>query len=297
MENVNKYFDRILNEIEIYDPIHSKTLVESIEKRKTKSFSHLRDIVCGYFIKQNIPASQVAHDYLHMIRDMRREHYYFDIYNEYSCKSQQEAFDRVYSDVVVMSYYMNALMISQLLWVHHYDMLMFFREILRRYGEGGSNERVLDIGAGHGLFSKMIQEDMPNYQSIDIIDLSNESLGMSKMILGEEKITYYQKNIINFSTFRKYDVIILGEILEHLDMPFEVLRDVVKELLCDAGCIWITVPTNAPAIDHISLFRSKEEVFELVKKAGLEIVTSHITEANSLTHLVGVFCEKKCVQN
>jgi len=291
MENVEKYFSRILSEIKIYDPLHFKTLEESFEKRKTRSFNHLKSIICGYFIQQNISASHVAHDYLHMIRDMRREYIYFIKSNEYSCKSQQEAFDRVYSDLMVMSYYMNALMISQLLWVHHYDMLMFFREMTILNGEGG--ERILDVGAGHGLFSKMIQEYIPKFKWIDVVDLSSESLEMSKSILGDKKMSYFQEDIMSYSTFVKYDIIILGEILEHFDMPLEVLRDITNTLLCDDGVIWLTIPINAPAIDHVSLFRSKEEVFELVKKAGLEIVISHVTEANKLTHLIGVFCEKK----
>jgi hypothetical protein len=90
----------------------------------------------------------------------------------------------------------------------------------------------------------------------------------------------------------KSNVIVLGEILEHLEDPLKVLNKVSNHL-SSGGLIWITIPINAPAIDHISLFRSKEEVFALVEKAGLEIIDSCDYHAdNEITRLIGIFCSR-----
>jgi hypothetical protein len=38
--------------------------------------------------------------------------------------------------------------------------------------------------------------------------------------------------------------------------------------------LWITTPTNAPALDHVYLFNTKEEVVTLINDSGLETVAS-----------------------
>lgn len=60
-----------------------------------------------------------------MINDMRVEGIYFKKHGKYSCLNQQQAYIHVYSREEVMEYYMNALLLSQILWLHHFKMLIF----------------------------------------------------------------------------------------------------------------------------------------------------------------------------
>ena len=70
---------------------------------------------------------------------------------------------------------------------------------------------------------------------------------------------------------QRWDSIVISEVLEHLEEPERALRNVAS-LLADDGRILITTPVNCPMPDHIYLFRTPEEVLELVAAAGLEVM-------------------------
>jgi 2-polyprenyl-3-methyl-5-hydroxy-6-metoxy-1,4-benzoquinol methylase len=139
---------------------------------------------------------------------------------------------------------------------------------------------------------------------MDLVDISETSLLMTKKIIGfdSDKINYFNKDIFLFDEQSKYDFIVLGEVIEHLDQPKEILEKLTS-LLSDDGIFWITTPTNSPAIDHVYLFRNRKEVLDLVESAGLEIINSgsfiaedvdEVTaDEKKITNLVGLFCRKK----
>ncbi len=99
------------------------------------------------------------------------------------------------------------------------------------------------------------------------------------------------EEIKEYSKKQSYDLIIMGEILEHVSNPVDMLY--LASTLLDDGVIWLTVPTNAPAIDHISLFKTEQEVFDMIDKAGMQVIEHFITNADLQTKLVGAFCVKK----
>jgi 2-polyprenyl-3-methyl-5-hydroxy-6-metoxy-1,4-benzoquinol methylase len=127
---------------------------------------------------------------------------------------------------------------------------------------------------------------------------------MTKKIIGldGDKIKYIKKNIFDYEDTNKYDFIVLGEVLEHLDEPKEILVKLSK-LLKPGGLLWITTPTNAPALDHVYLFNTKVEVVTLINDSGLETVAScnYFAEdmdektalKNKITNLVGLFCKNR----
>ncbi len=62
----------------------------------------------------------------------------------------------------------------------------------------------------------------------------------------------------------------MGEVLEHVEQPFLFLRR-IKDLANQGAFIFITTAVNAPAIDHIYLFRTVDEVHDLAVTAGLKV--------------------------
>lgn len=293
MENSVTYIKRLLLAIGSQDKLHAKTLRKGMEEMRSREYWHLVGIIQAYFTFKGIKVKQIAEDYLHMVIDMRNEMKYFQQEGEYSCKSEKEAYVNYYSNPDVMRYYMNALVISHILWSHHFKMIQFFRSLTSKYGEfGNGREIILDVGAGHGLFSKTIIETMPNYKRIDVMDISDESLNMAHAFLGDDRIEYIKQDIKTFLPFYKYDIVIMGEILEHMDDPLAVLKH-ASTLLSKDGVIWITVPTNAPAIDHIYLFRNKMDVLRLIDDAGLMHICSETIDVDSQTQLIGLFCSER----
>jgi 2-polyprenyl-3-methyl-5-hydroxy-6-metoxy-1,4-benzoquinol methylase len=284
------FIGRVLKEIKRKDPFHFKQLGIGMRPILGDDFNQLHAVICNYFEQQKITPEQVATDYLHMIMDMRHEMKYFVVYDKYSCKSQTEALEKFYGKPKVMDYYLNALLVSNLLWQHHFRMLMFFKRglsILMKHDEGW----VLDIGSGHGLYSYYVSEAFPE-DFIDVVDISKASLKMAKAMMPPVDVAFYNKDIYDFKVDGKYDLVILGEVLEHLDDPLKMLN-YIKELLSSTGMLWVTVPTNAPTIDHVYLFRSEQEILKMIDDAGFNILESLTLNADRLTQLVGAFCTMK----
>jgi 2-polyprenyl-3-methyl-5-hydroxy-6-metoxy-1,4-benzoquinol methylase len=145
----------------------------------------------------------------------------------------------------------------------------------------------LDIGSGHGLYSAMVQDIFPYYQKIDILDISESSLDFTKGMLGEDRVEYHKCNLLDFNPPYKYDLVIMGEVVEHMDKPSTALRK-VKTLL--GNVLFLTAPTNAPAIDHIYLFKEYGDVARLVNRMDVVIGTTEVLKAsNGITELIGIF--------
>jgi len=297
----------LVHEIEQNDSLHSKKLkknLEQINEKQKTQFDELLNLVFNYFTELNIKPEQIAKDYLKMVNDMRREGLYFLRSGEYSCKTQSMAYDKVYSNKDIMSYYMNALLISQIFWKHHFDMFTYFKENLKNHFKEYDIINILDVGPGHGFFSFIIKNSIPSFKKIDIVDISESSLKMTERILGREnnKISYYNADIFNFDSSLKYDFIVIGEVIEHLENPVEILKK-LSDLLSDSGILWLTTPTNAPALDHIYLFKSKEEIVDLIAMSDLDVidiygcyaedVDEETARKNKVSQLIGAFCKKK----
>jgi 2-polyprenyl-3-methyl-5-hydroxy-6-metoxy-1,4-benzoquinol methylase len=309
MENNNSsflYLGKLIQEIEKQDKLHTKTIranISYVTEHYSQQLEELLGLVKSYFEMLSFGVERVADDYLKMIRDMRVEGLYFYRHGKYRCANQQIAYEYVYSKPDVMTYYMNALLVSQILWKHHFNIFMFFQETLKKINQNRDNVTILDIGPGHGFFSYLVKKEFPEYQSIDIVDISETSLEMTKKIIGfdEDKINYKLQDIFDYDGVEKYDFIVLGEVIEHLDEPELILKK-LGSLLKPEGVLWLTTPTNAPALDHVYLFNNREEVFSLVKSAGLDPVAfcnffaDDVNEEtaikNRITDLVGIFCRR-----
>ena len=93
----------------------------------------------------------------------------------------------------------------------------------------------------------------------------------------------------------------MGEVLEHVEDPVALLTR-LRTLLNDNGIIFITAPTNSPAIDHIYLFRNAQEIREVIGKANLTIVEDigiyvedvsiEVAEKLKITLMYGAFLKK-----
>jgi hypothetical protein len=63
----------------------------------------------------------------------------------------------------------------------------------------------------------------------------------------------------------------MGEVLEHVEDPGRFLSTIAR-LSGPATHIFVTTCMNAPAVDHISLFRTGKEVEDIINSSGLNIV-------------------------
>ena len=98
------------------------------------------------------------------------------------------------------------------------------------------NARVLDLGCGNGALSYDLAKKA---KSVLAIDISPVNINFANKLYSRENITFIEADILNCSSYRnKFDVVILSNILEHLEsrVPFLAsLSDV-------APCLLLRVP-------------------------------------------------------
>lgn len=206
--------------------------------------------------------------YLQMIADMNYESVRFLQTGEYSSKSFDEVNKRVYSNPQVMEYYMHGLLLSQFLWTHHYHILMYFVNIINKYGKGVS--KYLEVGGGHGLYILEAIASINKKASFDLVDISQSSIEMSQLMIGSDKVSFILSDIFKYQPTSKYDFITMGEVLEHVEDPINLLKKIYS-LLSDDGKLFLTTPTNSPTIDHIYLFKNAEEIRKVIFASGFSI--------------------------
>jgi len=207
-------------------------------------------------------------NYLRMVNDYVFEQVRFMQSGEYSCKSFEEAYKQVYSKPEVMEYYMSGLIMSQFLWKHHYDMFRFFMDNL--LSQSGDVRRYLEVGGGHGIHLLEAMQLLGDTVHYDLIDISESSIQLAKKFLREQPVYYHLQDIYDYNVAEKYDFITMGEVLEHVEEPVRLLKR-LHTMLHDSGRLFITVPGNAPAIDHIYLFHNQEHIIETAANAGFEV--------------------------
>jgi len=82
---------------------------------------------------------------------------------------------------------------------------------------------------------------------------------------------------------RNYDLIVISEVLEHLEEPSLALRKLAR-ILRPQGRVFINVPINSPSPDHIYLLTRPQEVRDLIEASGLMIESIELfpTQAKSV---------------
>jgi 2-polyprenyl-3-methyl-5-hydroxy-6-metoxy-1,4-benzoquinol methylase len=199
--------------------------------------------------------------YLKMINDMLFEQLKFRKSGKYSSSSFDEVYRKVYNNPEVMEYHILGLMISQFLWKQHFDILDFFVKGLKKHNKNVHN--YLEIGGGHGLY---VSEALNILQSSDfeLLDISPSSIEIAKKFINNDTVKYTCADIFSFVPNQTYDFVTLGEVLEHVEKPKELLTK-IHSLLSHNGILFISVPVNSPAIDHIYLFNHEDEIREMLE--------------------------------
>lgn len=193
---------------------------------------------------------------------------------EYRRSSFAEVEAEVYANAPYMANYMRGLLLSQLLWTNHARAFSYLRR--KYFPRLAAGFRHLEIGPGHGLFLHLAARTGVA-ASIEGWDVSRASLEQTRLTLGKlgdsSSIQLNLRDAVNGveeGVAGRFNSIVISEVLEHLEKPAELLTS-VRRLLAPGGRIFINVPVNSPAPDHIFLLRSPEAARSLVEKANYRV--------------------------
>ena len=226
-----------------------------------------------------------AHDY-HLTCDrVREEELFFYREGRYRLSTFAEANAEVYSNHEYMNQYVNGILITQVIWHNHTATYEMFLD--RAIGGFDRPFDYLEIGPGHGLGMAFAAE-APLCRSLEAWDVSPTSIGETKAALaklGVTKPVHMQlTNIMSADVpDRKFDLITISEVLEHLETP-DVALATLRKVVAPDGRLFVSIPINSPAPDHIYLVRHPDEVRALIEAAGFEIETMelHATQARDI---------------
>jgi 2-polyprenyl-3-methyl-5-hydroxy-6-metoxy-1,4-benzoquinol methylase len=161
----------------------------------------------------------------------------------------------------------------------------FFKSILSNITS--PSIKVLDVGGGTGWLIDIIKSIDHRVSYSQIVDLDNEA----EKIATEKGHHYFCGKIEDFDTPVKFDLVLMLNLIEHVENP-QLLLDSVSSILSNNGVAIIKTP-NFDSLDarlfrysnwggyhcprHWVLF-TKESLTHVASKAGLKVVKSMYTQ-------------------
>jgi 2-polyprenyl-3-methyl-5-hydroxy-6-metoxy-1,4-benzoquinol methylase len=236
-------------------------------------------------------------DYRWMCAEFLEEELYFRREGKYRRSTFKEAYDDVYNKPEYMARYVRGILISQLIWTPHARAFDYFRTHFLPGNEAGT--RHLEVGPGHGLFLYFASQD-PNVARLEAWDVSQSSIAATNHALKRLGVTrdvtiIEQDVLLAPARNEEFESAIISEVLEHLERP-DLALATLRKALVPGGRLFINVPVNSPAPDHIYLWTSHEEFIDFVKAQGYEIestqflpVTGHSLE-RAVKHKLSISC-------
>jgi 2-polyprenyl-3-methyl-5-hydroxy-6-metoxy-1,4-benzoquinol methylase len=200
----------------------------------------------------------------------------------YLYKNFKEVEDNVYNNPnrkLSGPWYTWALYFSQIFWVTHWNVMKFFRSVYCKTDK--ETGEALEVPTGTGIFITLFLNYNPGWRGTGV-DLSDSAIAFTKDVLSwyhiePERMSLIKDNIYTWQTEKRFDRILCGEFLEHLEDPLGVLKK-LHSLLKPDGKVFITVAVYASMIDHIYLYRSADEVRKHIREAGL-VPTQELVQA------------------
>lgn len=220
---------------------------------------------------------KLVRGYRWMCNMLVEEELFFRRHGRYRNQSFADVDEAVYQAPETMSLYMDGLLLSQVLWRQHAEGLSFYLQ--RFLPAAPDGYRHLEVGPGHGILLYFAASD-PRAGRVVGWDISPTSLDRTRGCLAKLGVERPVELAIRDVTAPReddevFDTIVISEVCEHLEDPISVLRG-LRDHLAPAGRMYVNVPVNAPAVDHIYLLETPEAALEMVASAGLRVVEHHL---------------------
>ncbi len=234
-------------------------------------------------------------DYDFLTKIVLEEELFFRRNGRYRLASFEAANRLVYQDADYMRRYMNGLLMTQLFWSNHTATFDYFLSQFLDNAAPGS--RLLEIGPGHGLLLAYAAEHAKcsHVEGWDISPASLANTGEALKRLGASA-NLVQSNFFDVANAKgRFGLLIFAEVLEHMEDPRAAI-DCLLQLLKPGGRLFLHVPINSPAPDHLFLLETPEAAVDFIRESGFEIESQHflpatnstLAEARRLKHTISV---------
>lgn len=266
-ENLTK----ITKEIGSKNPLQKKKIFNEFKRYNNKiliDFENIAKDVISVSRKSNFKIKEICNFYNDLCNETIQEQLYLKKFNTYRSIKENKNNLNLYQSNYKMKKYIIGLMLTQIYWKSHVQIFQWYKSKISKI----KPKNFLEIGSGHGLLSKelLIKKNI----SGTICDISQQSLNFTKKILSNylkiNRIKFKKIDFFKLDPNEKFEFIIMGEVIEHVENPIKFLRK-VKTLLKKKGKIFISTCANCAQLDHKYHFKKIEEIRNLIKKTNLVI--------------------------
>jgi 2-polyprenyl-3-methyl-5-hydroxy-6-metoxy-1,4-benzoquinol methylase len=162
--------------------------------------------------------------------------------------------------------------------------LRVYSEIFNKCKNITQGNEYLEIGIGGG---EMLAAAMEMGYNVDAVEICREDCEKVASVLG---IDIKWCDFLKFETTKKYDVIIMGDVLEHISEPVRALEK-AKQLLNEDAVLWLSTPNYNSGFSRLMKFKdamwnqknhftyfSYETLLPILHQVGLDVARYDISE-------------------
>lgn len=160
----------------------------------------------------------------------------------------------------------------------------YYSNILHKVRQYAPGMTLFEVGVGAGECLLSAREIGYECFGIDVIARHVED------IHNKYGLNVAMADFVEYATDRKWDVIIMGDVLEHVSDPIQAITK-AADMLTESGALWVSTPNFESAFSytaghsdamrrqqyHINYF-SRDSFYALLNKAGLIPVDYHISQ-------------------
>jgi 2-polyprenyl-3-methyl-5-hydroxy-6-metoxy-1,4-benzoquinol methylase len=283
--NINKYknFNKILNKLNKLNSTNYTKIKKFIKTQKSEYYSIAEEISKSVFYfekKWKLKKYFALLSYDDLCKETLSEQFYLKKNDTYRAIKQEIDNKLLYSSSRKMKAYLLGLMLTQILWPSHYKILNFYRSKIK----SKKKIKFLEIGSGHGLMTKYLLENSSENTGL-ICDISKQSLSLTKSIISkstnQNNLQFINKDFFKLDSNYKFDLIIMGEVIEHVKNPKKFLLK-AKKMLAKKGKIFLSTCANCAQIDHLYHFKCINQIQYLIKKCKLKIDSELISPSENI---------------
>ena len=262
----------LVNGILELNPLHRRFLESALNNLTATELANLGNYL-AYCRTSGLDMEYLADSYMTIVEDTFTEQIFFQRNGHYRNSSFEEVSKAVYFNDDYMNRYMYGLAISSFLWPNHVALSRFYQETFPRDKTGN----YLEIGPGHGYYT-LTALNIGSMNHIKAVDISATSLAQTRAVLehfhpgSSSQVTLQESDFLDAGGLpaASFDILVMGEVLEHVEQP-QLFLERLRALAAPNAHIFITTCINAPAIDHIYLWRTLDDLEDMIRASGLNI--------------------------
>jgi len=152
--------------------------------------------------------------------------------------------------------------------IFSYDMKIWMDWYVKRLKQILKGNNCLELGIGHGYTTNTFSSYFKEYE---VIEGSEQMIERFFKLFPSSKVNIELGYFEDFEPSKKFDVILMGYVLEHVDDPMQILIK-YRQYLAENGSIYVVVPNGSALNRRFGLkagyIKSLDEVSEFDYKCG-----------------------------